>query len=174
MTLMSQVAFDAIHTNRPNIPKNPFAVGGYINGRILSFQWTADDWNAFPHSYHIRINVTGDPARGDALDVETGDATPDHVEPWIVERATGSGATRKPLLVYCNRSNLSACVAGRDAALKRTGHLAFIWEATLDGTISGRAMTQFGQTKINGTAVTDVSLITDTRLLSAMAANLGA
>lgn len=168
--MISQVAFDAIHTNRPHIPKNPFAVGGYINGAILSFQWTPDDWAAFPDSYHIRINVTGDPSRGDALDVETGDATPDHVEAWINSRGPN---TKKPLLVYCNRSNLAACINARDAAHAKSGHYAFMWCATLDGTITDRAMTQFGQTRVNGTAVTDVSLITDTRLLAAMAANIG-
>ena len=171
--IASQVAFDAIHTNRPHIPKNPFAVGGYINGAILSFQWTVDDWDAFPNAYHIRINVTGDPSRGDALDVETGDATISNVEPWIIERATGTGATKKPLLVYCNRTNLAACINARDAAHAKSGHYAFMWCATLDGTITDRAMTQFGQTRVNGTAVTDVSLITDTRLLAAMAANIG-
>lgn len=168
---LAQVAFDAIHSNRHNIPPHPFAVGGYINGAIASFQWTADDWDSFPDSYHIRINVTGDPNRGNALDVETGDATPADVANWIKTRGP---ATSEPLLVYCNRSNEQACVNARNQAHSESGHYAFIWCATLDGTITNHAMTQFAQTRVNGTAVTDVSLITDLRLLSAMAATIGA
>jgi|SRR5215475_10555687 len=168
-----QIAYDAIHNNVNHIPRHgstPFAVGGYINGAILSFHWNDADWAKFPDSYHIRINVTGDPERGDALDVEPGDATPDLVQRWIETRGK---QTTKPLLVYCNRSNLDACIRARDAAEKRTGVYAFMWCATLDGTITDRAMTQFTQTMVNGTAVTDVSLITDVRLIKAMSAHIG-
>lgn len=165
------MCFDAVHANVQFIPGQPLAVGGYINGVIVRYVWTQSDWARFPKSYHIRINVTGDPARGNALDVERGDAGPGHVQPWIETRGP---VTQDPLLVYCNGSNVEPCVAARNAAHKATGHFAWIWEATLDGTISTHAMTQFAQTKLpSGAAVTDVSLITDTRLLAAMAARAG-
>lgn len=169
-----QVAFDAIAPNSGRIPVSPapFAVGGYVNGANRSFIWSAAEWNRFPGSYHIRINVTGDPARGDCLDVETFDATPADVQPWIETRAPN---TPKPLIVYCNRSNLDACVAARNAAQRATGRYAFIWCATLDGTLSGRAMTQLTQVSDTHTrgAFADLSVIQDERLLEAMAANLG-
>lgn len=171
MILVSEVCFDATHPNVGMIPRKapPFAVGGYVNGVVTRFIWTADDWNLFPHSYHIRINVTGELKRGNALDVENGDATPADVEPWIVSLKDDAD----PLLVYCNRSNLQACVDARNAAHTASGRYAFIWEATLDGTISDRAMTQFSQTTVNGVAVTDVSLITDEKLMALMAARVG-
>lgn len=171
MILVSEVCFDAIHPNVGMIPRKapPFAVGGYVNGVITRFVWTADDWDLFPHSYHIRINVSGELSRGNALDVESGDATPANIVPWV-DSVKG---TADPLLIYCNRSNIDACVAARNEAHDKTGRYAFMWEATLDGTISQRAMTQFSQTTVNGSAVTDVSLITDEKLIGLMAARIG-
>lgn len=166
-----QVAFDAIRANARFIPRAlpPFAVGGYINGAITEFQWEQSTWDMFPDSYHIRINVTGEPDRGNALDVEKGDASPGHVQPWIETRGP---VVQGPLLVYCNRSNMDACIAARNAAKKATGLYAFIWAATLDGTITDRAMTQFAQQRANGTAVADVSLIISARLIDQMSAVL--
>jgi len=163
--------FDAIRANRVHIPPNPFAVGGYVNGAITDYIWHTPDWDAFPDSYHVRINVTGDPSRGNALDVEQGDATPGNVQQWIESRGA---AIQDPLLVYCNRSNLDACLAARNAAQNATGIYAFMWVATLDGTIEGRSATQFAQTKVNGVAVTDCTLITNPRLIAAMMARLAA
>jgi len=167
----AQIAFDAIHSNVSHIPANAFAVGGYVNGANTSFIWSAADWAKFPHAYHIRINVNGDPTRGDALDVETGDATPAHIRAWV---GTRGPATKKPLLIYCNRANLAACITARNAAHQQTGHFAWMWCATLDGTITDRAMTQFMQTRVNGNAVTDASLITSGPLIAAMIANIAA
>jgi hypothetical protein len=165
------VAFDAIHPNVADIPADAFAVGGYVDGAITRFIWTPDDWARFPNSYHIRINVTGVRNRGNTLDVENGDAVPANVQPWIENKG---GCPDDPLLVYCNRSNLNACVAARDAARDATGIYAWIWEATLDGTISSRGMTQSLQTRLpDGTAVTDVSFITDPKLRGLMAARIG-
>ena len=172
MTQIIQVAFDAIESNAGRIPSSPapFAVGGYINGANTSFIWSSATWARFPGSYHMRINVTGDPSRGDVLDVETFDATPNNVAPWIVTRAK---STPKPLIVYCNRSNLDACVAARNEAQKQCGRYAFIWCATLDGTLSGRAMTQVAQVSDTRGVFADLSVIQDRRLLEAMAAHLG-
>ena len=162
----TEVAFDCIAPNAGQIPARPFAVGGYVNGADRSFIWPGALWAKFPGAYQVRINVTGVARLGNALDVENGDATTADVQPWIVS----CRASADPLLVYCNRSNLAACIAARDAARKVCGVYAFIWCATLDGTMTGRAMTQFGQ--IESGAV-DVSLVVDTRLIAAMAARAG-
>lgn len=166
----AMVAFDAIQANAHFIPRDAFAVGGYVNGANTSFIWSQASWDLFPNAYHIRINVNGDTTRGNALDVEAGDATPASVAPWI--KARGS-ATPDPLLVYCNRSNLAACVTARDAAHAATGHYANIWCATLDGSLSGRSMTQAWQLRQGGSAVADVSLITSGSLILKMLARIG-
>jgi hypothetical protein len=166
----AMTAFDAIQPNAHFIPRDAFAVGGYVNGANTSFVWSPADWNQFPTSYHIRINVNGDPQRGNALDIETGDATPDAIGPWIASRGP---ATKDPLLVYCNRSNLGACVAARDAANRATGHFANIWCATLDGSLSGHSMTQAWQLRSGGSAIADVSLITSGSLITKMLARIG-
>ena len=163
------VAFDAIHDHVDAIPPRPFAVGGYINGAITKYIWSAADWAKFPDAYHIRINVTGDPDRGNALDVENGDATPADVTPWINSRGASSAG---PLLVYCNRSNLTACMAARKAAK----YPAWLWLATLDGTLAyDRAMTQIGQIRepIHGGAVADYSFILNQTLVGQMQAKAG-
>jgi len=160
------IGVDAIHDNVQHIPTDPLAVGGYINGVVTRFIWTDADWAHFPVSYHIRINVTGERGRGNCLDVERGDATPADVQPWLESVASSPD----PLLIYCNGSNLSACLAARRAA----GVHAWMWEATLDGTVPNRAMVQCFQTKLpSGAAVTDVSLILDPRLRAAMVARIG-
>lgn len=171
MTIPAQsvcaVAFDAIAEHEHFIPRDAFAVGGYVNGAITRYIWSAAQWASFPHAYHLRINVTGAPDRGNCLDVERGDADPGHVAPWIRSRGP---ATLDPLVIYCNRSNLAAVKAARDGV---TSHRAWIWCATLDGTITDRAMTQAFQTRAGGIAVTDVSLITSRGLRAAMAARIG-
>ena len=166
MSLVTQVGFDAIQPNIGNIPKYPFAVGGYVNGAVIKYIWKPSDWLKFPNAYHIRINVTGELSRGNCLDVETLDATPNDVKPWIVSVKD----SLDPLLVYCNRSNLSACVAARNDAQKACGRYAFIWCATLDGTVTDRAMTQVEQ--LNNDTV-DMSLIMDWRLIRNMQARIG-
>jgi hypothetical protein len=166
----AMIAFDAIQPNAHFIPRDAFAVGGYVNGANTSFIWSQASWDLFPHAYHIRINVTGELTRGNALDVEAGDATPASVAPWI---ATRGPATPDPLLVYCNRSNLAACLTARDAAHKSSGHYANIWCATLDGLLSGRAMTQLWQLRSGGLAVADASLITSGSLILKMLARIG-
>jgi len=170
MTTQGRFAIDTIASNSHLIPVNAFAVGGYISSES-TFKWGPQDWARFPDSYHIRINTFGEPDRGNCLDVETHAATPDNVEPWIRTRGP---ACEDPLLVYCNRSNLDACVAARNRAHAATGHYAFIWEATLDGTLSDRAMTQICTVREpNGTAFGDLSVILDERLLTAMNGRIG-
>src|SRR5215472_8052600 len=109
--MTSQIMYDATGDNVHRLNDHaPFAIGGYVNGAITKYVWTNAQWALFPKSYHVRINVTGDPARGNALDVETGDATTANIVPWINARLP---ATPDPLLLYCDRTDLAACVAER-------------------------------------------------------------
>lgn len=167
---LARVAIDAIGSNSHFIPTNVFAVGGYVSTES-SFRWTTEMWNRFPESYHIRINTFGELDRGNCLDVENGAATPDHVQPWIEHHG---GEPNDPLLVYCNRSNRSLCTRARDAAHKASGIYAFIWCATLDGTLSNNAMTQILQVKNeNEFTYGDLSVIFDSRLIDQMSARIG-
>jgi hypothetical protein len=158
------VAYDAIHENAQYIPSDAFAVGGYVNGANKSFIWTASDWAMFPNSFHIYINVTGDPTHGNCLDIESGDATIADIVPWMNSRGP---ALVGPMLLYCNGSNLSAVLNERTKSTY--AGKTYMWESTLDGTIEySRAMTQAFQSKVNGVAVMDVSLILDVNLRQAM------
>jgi hypothetical protein len=89
----------------------------YINGRYA----------ASPNyrKGHIYIDVNGsDPWGASILDVETGDATPNDVVPWLrVRNKIGQG------VIYCNRDTLP--VVQENAR----GLDYFVWLATLDGTI---------------------------------------
>lgn len=167
---LARAAIDSIDSNSHLIPTNMFAVGGYISDES-TFKWSAANWARFPNSYHIRINTFGEKDRGNCLDVENGAATPSEVQPWIENHG---GEPHDPLLVYCNRSNRQACTDARNAAHKATGIYAFIWCATLDGTLSSNAMTQIIQVKTEaGSVYGDLSIITDTRLIAAMEARIG-
>lgn len=170
MVNLARAAIDAIDSNSHLIPTNMFAVGGYVSDQS-TFRWTSAMWDRFPNSYHIRINTFGEADRGNCIDVENGAATPDHVQPFIEHHG---GEPHDPLLIYCNRSNRYACVAARNAAHKATGIYAFIWCATLDGTLSNSAMTQILQVKSeNGPIYGDLSIVTDTRLIAQMEARIG-
>ena len=74
----------------------------------------------------VWIDVTG-AAPGGAfwLDVERGDATPDHVPGWLDARERSGGGAGG---IYCDRSNLPAV---QQAAGDRP---YWLWIATLDGT----------------------------------------
>lgn len=95
----------------------------YINGRFKATEQQIAAW----HGAKVKINVTGDPRDGgDMLDVETGDATPDHIPGWFDARLS---AGARFLGVYCNRDKFDACTA---AIAHRGAHR---WLATLDGTL---------------------------------------
>lgn len=170
MTRLARVAIDSIDSNSHLIPANVFAVGGYISDQS-SFRWSAANWDRFPDSYHIRINTFGEKDRGNCLDVESGAATVNEIQPWIEHHG---GEPHDPLLVYCNRANRDAATAARDAAHKASGIYAFIWCATLDGTLTHNAMTQILQVRgENGSIYGDLSVIFDQRLLDQMTARIG-
>jgi hypothetical protein len=166
----TQLCFDAIAGNVHYLPRDPFAVGGYVNGAITRYIWSAAQWQQFPNSYHLRINVTGAQNVGNTLDVESGDANPGNVKPWIISQKE----LKDPLIVYCNRSNLAQVKLARDVAAKESGVYAWLWVATLDGTVTDRAMTQAWQMKVPnvGQAVADVSVITSRKLRQLMAARI--
>lgn len=81
-----------------DIPADAPAVAGYMDGR---YAWSLSDWQRFSNALHLVITVAGD-TRGDVLDVETGDATPDQAVNWVRD-VRGHG--RPYPGVYCN-SNL--------------------------------------------------------------------
>ncbi len=158
---MTELCFDAIRPNAHAIPRHAFAVAGYVNGARRDFVWTRAEWDLCPESGKLRINVTGDPALGNVLDVERFDARPEHVPGWYDgRRADGE----KHLIVYCNRGNLAAVNAALD------GRHCWRWVATLDGTMThdNRAMIQFASARLSGGPY-DVSVIWRPRLAAAIA-----
>lgn len=168
----SQIMYDLTGNNLHRLDANarkPFAIGGYINGAVTEYIWTQEQWHSFPESYHVRINVTGEVGLGNCLDVENGDADPGAIPGWIESQLHQND----PLLVYCNRSNLDACVAER-AKVDHWHNKVYLWVATLDGTlITDRAMTQFAQLHDAAGAYADVSVILNTGLINQMAARIG-
>jgi hypothetical protein len=105
------------------IPDSAPMVAGYVNGR---YAWPKAAWERFADRPAVRINVTGDPAAGgDALDVETGDATPADAPAWYDAR---KAAGAKNLAIYCSRDTLPA--VNQHMGARRF----FRWVATLDGT----------------------------------------
>ncbi len=155
-----ELCFDTIRENARFIPRNAFAVAGYVNGANTRFIWTPNEWRMFPSSGKLRINVTGSHLTGNVLDVEKGDARPEHVPGWYDARRK---AGETSLIVYCNRSNLDAvnhALAGRPC---------WRWIATLDGTMQhdNRAMIQFSNSRLAGGPY-DVSVIWKSRLANAI------
>lgn len=118
---MARLLFDSV--TPAAIPPGAQMVGGYVNG---AYTWSSADWNRFPGAEQVRINVTGDPSLGNALDVETGDATPGQAPRWYDAR---HAAGIRNLAVYCNRATLPAVNAAMGA------RPFYRWIATLDGTM---------------------------------------
>jgi hypothetical protein len=124
----------------------------YVDG---SFAASAEQIAAW-HGPRVMINVTGDPAHGgNVLDVERGDATPDHVAAWFDARLAAGVSWPG---VYCNRDQFGAVTAN-------LGHRnAARWLATLDGkifhTFDGIALAacQFAGAQLTG-ANFDLSLV---------------
>jgi hypothetical protein len=81
----------------------------------------------WPNAKLVRVNVDANPTLGDCLDVENGDATPDHLDEWAKARLA-AGVPPENLAVYCDRSTLPAVQAATSLHL-------FHWVATLDGTL---------------------------------------
>ncbi|HEY6278035.1 MAG TPA: hypothetical protein VIX86_17075 [Streptosporangiaceae bacterium] len=149
---MPRVMFDS--TTPGAIPPNAEIVAGYVDG---SYAWPASAWSRFPNAQHVMICVTGDHTKGDCLDVENGDATPDHAPGWIRAR---HAAGVKNVTIYCNRDTIPAIEAAC------AGLSYYKWIATLDGTLfvagfpplAGPAAVQFAGANLAGVNV-DISLV---------------
>jgi hypothetical protein len=80
---------DTIHTNVPNVPNSVPYVGGYVTGSG-DVPWTAEDWQRFRFSTHLRI--VQDPGASialtdfDIIDVESGAFTPQEAADRIEAR----------------------------------------------------------------------------------------
>lgn len=109
-------------TTARDIPQWVDGVGGYVNG---NFAWSPADWALFADKPQIRYNVTGDPERGNAADIEAGDMTPENAVIWYTTRAHMNAPN---LAVYVNRDNIDAVMA----EIERFN--PFIILTTLDGT----------------------------------------
>ena len=105
------------------LPVNVSLIAGYVNGR---FRWSPAEWARFESARQVRVNVTGQPGRGNCLDVESGDATASHAPGWY---DSIDWCPKDQLAIYCSRSSVQAVTAamgGRDWRL---------WLATLDGSM---------------------------------------
>jgi hypothetical protein len=78
--------------------------GGYVNGL---YAWKESDWDRFGKLPQMRINVDATPNRGNCLDVERFDATPDHAPGWW---DSVTWCSRSDLWVYCSWSSLVAVI----------------------------------------------------------------
>lgn len=103
------------------LPVNVGLVAGYVNGK---YKWKKADWDRFPDSQHVRYNVTGEPNRGNALDVERYDATAADAPKWW---DSVTWCPKADLAIYCNRSTVPSVIS---AMGKRPWVLIL---ATLDG-----------------------------------------
>src|SRR6266496_4930094 len=91
--------FDA--TDVTNIPKDAFAVAGYVGGRWPTYPSLVVK---FPKAKKLSIAVNAG-QRAQCLDIEKGDAVPSQVPAWIKDRATGF-----PVL-YASISQMPAVLA---------------------------------------------------------------
>lgn len=112
-------------TNITNIPANPQAVAGYINGKFANFDALV---RRFPHAKHLSIAVTSSADAG-CLDIETGDATPADAPAWV--RRQHARGIKRPV-VYANTSTIVAVVnALTHSGIKRDEYL--VWTAHYTG-----------------------------------------
>jgi hypothetical protein len=116
--------FDSVTIDQ--IPANAQAVAGYVNGM---FQTAPELLARFTHGRVLTIAVTAD-ADAEALDVETGDATPADTPGWH-KRQRGRGVARP--CIYANASTM----AGGIIPLVRSGAIprgaVRLWSAHYTG-----------------------------------------
>lgn len=133
-------------TDINDIPQWADLIGTYCTGSYaVPFETVRAK---FPRQALVRINTNADPAHGNCLDVESGDAGPDQAPAWYDARLK---AGIKYLAIYCNRSNLAAVAKAMGS---RDCHY---WLSTLDGslpviydTIKLDAVQAFGQKMLAG------------------------
>lgn len=115
-------------TNPDDIPTTASVVAGYVDG---IYAWSDAGWLRFPNAAKISIAVSAS-SQADALDVETGDATPSQAPGWV--NAQLARGVKQPW-VYVNRSNRWAVESACQAAGIQPTQMG-LWVATLDGTQS--------------------------------------
>ena len=104
---------------------------GYVNG--ANSQWPGSAWGAFPAGSIVTIDVNGERADADVLDVETGDASVTTAVDWVRKKRSLYPNAFLPVL-YANRSTLTPLFNALEAAGLHVAHDFKIWIATLDGT----------------------------------------
>ncbi len=119
--------YDAIEFKTAGIPVgNPAAVAGYVGGKWPDFPEAVA---RYPHAKHLSIAVNaGERAR--ALDIETGDATPNQAPGWFHDKADKSNG--KPVFYGDEEKMLAFEEALRDAGIHRWEYL--VWKAHYAGT----------------------------------------
>lgn len=103
---------------------------GYANG---DYAWSPADWARFPKAVHVTIDTNGNDPGADVLDVEVGDATPEHAPSWAKLHRELHPDGPLPVL-YCNRSTLTRLFNAMAANGLHIGTDFLIGIATLDGT----------------------------------------
>ena len=154
--------YDGIRSLAPGIARQfPKAakVAGYGNG---IYAWTLAEWNLFPAADHVTISVRASANLGDALDVETGDATPDQTAGWIAMRKA-AGLYRPT--IYCSRSVIPAVRRGTGSYI--LGQDYDIWVADFTGwphqvTAPGLPAAMCAATQWESTQGWDATLVYDT------------
>ncbi len=109
-----------------NIPPNPPAVAGYVDGKYANYGAMV---SRFPNAKHLGITIRADhDAR--ALDIEIGDATPQQAPGWV--RKQHARGIKRPI-VYANTSTMPSVIS----ELKASGILRgeyLVWTAHYTGT----------------------------------------
>ncbi len=119
---MTRTMYDSVtpHT----IPSSAELVAGYLTPS--PFAWPDAGWALFPGARHVEIQISSQVNSGHVLDVETGDAPPEHAPGWVaMRRAAGADPT-----VYCNTSTWPSVRAAFVAAGVPEPHY---WLAQYDG-----------------------------------------
>jgi len=88
------VMYDGITKDVPLLPANGDIYAGYDDG---SFNDVAAIAARFPNKPVVSIDVTGGNA-AQALDVETGDATPANIDPWLANLALTGPVFDQPII----------------------------------------------------------------------------
>lgn len=115
--------FDAVTLS--NIPPNPPAVAAYKDGLYANVD---EARKRFPHARIVPIAVFASHV-GEALDIETGDATPTQAPAWV-KRQKARGVKRP--IVYANLSTMPAVLKALSAqGIKRSD--VRVWTAHYTG-----------------------------------------
>lgn len=105
------IMFDSV--DLAEIPRDAHAVAGYVGGRWPTFQHVRARW---PDAQHLSIAISASET-AKCLDIENGDATPDHAAAWV--RLMQNRHFRRPC-IYASRSTMPTIVTRlKDAGIRR-------------------------------------------------------